>query len=255
MINGKVYDIQDWKGQAPCGAENLQQFSTLDATQQFQMVNHSQHALNMMNSYLIGSLIIPELESSSGFDVSTFSSPFMDLERNIATFLGLHCNRLVSSILEQPEEKLSSTFLKQDFLKGGIHAIFTPNPFDDEKGETHSLSSAAVTPLSGVTPTEPRPTENQISGYDSELSPEFLIKCLMESSTNNQYLRIYLSLLDRLSRKSVMPMHMDFPSDHPVEEVGRHLLAVLLKHQEYYSKKISVIKLYRRRIILISKSA
>ena len=29
----------------------------------------------------------------------------------------------------------------------------------------------------------------------------------------------------------MMPMHMDFPSDHPVEEVGRHLLAVLLKHQ------------------------
>ena len=43
-----------------------------------------------------------------------------------------------------------------------MQAIYTPNPFDDEKGETHSLSSAAVTPLSGATPTEPRPTDNQI---------------------------------------------------------------------------------------------
>ena len=27
------------------------------------------------------------------------------------------------------------------------------------------------------------------AGYDTELSPGFLVKCLMEGSTNNQYLR------------------------------------------------------------------
>ena len=27
VVNGKVYDVQDWKGQAPCGADTLQQFA------------------------------------------------------------------------------------------------------------------------------------------------------------------------------------------------------------------------------------
>jgi hypothetical protein len=44
------------------------------------------------------------------------------------------------------------------------------------------------------------------------------------------YLRILLGLLQRLSRKQ-QAMHMEFPADHPIEEVGRNLLAVLLKHQ------------------------
>ena len=51
-----------------------------------------------MQSYLIGNLAISGgQESDTDLDVSTYSSPFMDLERNLAVFLGLHCNRLVTS--------------------------------------------------------------------------------------------------------------------------------------------------------------
>ncbi len=53
--------------------------------------------MEMMHSYLIGNLAIPGQESDTDLDVSTYSSPFMDLERNLAVFLGLHCNRLVTS--------------------------------------------------------------------------------------------------------------------------------------------------------------
>jgi hypothetical protein len=51
----------------------------------------------------------------------------------------------------------------------------------------------------------------------------------MEGTLSSPYLRILLGLLQRLSRKHAM--HMEFPADHPIEEVGRNLLAVLLKHQ------------------------
>ena len=37
-------------------------------------------------------------------------------------------------------------------------------------------------------------------------------------------------------------MHMDFPSDHPVEEVGRHLLAVLLKHHALTETAVKMIQ-------------
>ena len=39
-----------------------------------------------------------------------------------------------------------------------------------------------------------------------------------------------------------MPMHMDFPADHPVEEVGRHLLAVLLKHHALTETAVKMIQ-------------
>ena len=39
-------------------------------------------------------------------------------------------------------------------------------------------------------------------------------------------------MLERLSKQHMMPMQtmMQFPTDHPVEEAGRQLLAVLIKH-------------------------
>ena len=40
----------------------------------------------------------------------------------------------------------------------------------------------------------------------------------------------------------MMPMHMDFPADHPVEEVGRHLLAVLLKHHALTETAVKMIQ-------------
>ncbi len=42
VINGKVYDVQDWKDQAPCGADNLINLATVDATKPFLTVQHSQ---------------------------------------------------------------------------------------------------------------------------------------------------------------------------------------------------------------------
>ena len=59
-----------------------------------------------------------------------------------------------------------------------------------------------------------------------------LLQCLMDGNLNNQYLKIFMSLVDRLSKQQMMPMQhmMQFPVDHPVEEVGRQLFAVLIKH-------------------------
>ena len=69
-------------------------------------------------------------------------------------------------------------------------------------------------------------------GYESDLTSGVIVQCLMEGQLSNQYLKIFTSLLDRLSKLHMIPMQhmMQFPPDHPVEEVGRQLMAVLIKH-------------------------
>ena len=37
------------------------------------------------------------------------------------------------------EEKVCQSFLREEFLQGGIQAVYTPNPFDDEKGKNVNI--------------------------------------------------------------------------------------------------------------------
>ena len=234
VIKGKVYDVEDWRGQAPCGSDTFRDFAFEDATQAFEGIQHSANAQELMSSFFVGNYVVPEYEGVSLADTSTYSSPFMDLERNLALFLGFHCNQLVRSSLVHAEEKVCQQWMKSEFLRGGIEALHTHNPFDDEKGEVS-------TPLSE--------TDHHSAvlslGYDSDLSGAKIIHCLMEGNLSNQYLKIFLSLLERLSRQHMMPLQnmMQFPVDHPVEEVGRQLLAVLLKHLALGSVAAEMVQL------------
>ena len=109
-------------------------------------------AKNLSSQFLVGNYCVPELEGILSVDASSFSSPLSDLERNIGLFLGFHCNQLVRSTVVHAEEKMCQQMMTSEFLRGGIQALHTPNPFDDEKGEVASHASAAVTPLSEAEP-------------------------------------------------------------------------------------------------------
>ena len=75
------------------------------------------------------------------------------------------------------------------------------NPFDEEKGEVTSHASYAT--------------------LGDGASGSRVIACLSEGNLSNQYVKIFLALLDRLSKQNMLPMQnmMQFPPDHPVEEV------------------------------------
>ena len=239
VIKGKVYDVQDWRSQLPPGSDSLIDFEIEDATQAYDTFKHSSIAKNLSTQFLVGNYCVPELEGILAVDPSSFTSPFIDLERNIGLFLGYHCNQLVRSTLVHADEKMCQQWMASEFLRGGIEALHTPNPYDDEKGEVTSHASAAVTPLSE---TEPGQTS---FGYDSDPSGAKIITCLSEGNLSNQYVKIFMALLDRLSKQHMLPMQnmMQFPSDHPVEEVGRQLLAVLLKHLGLTSTVSEMIQL------------
>ena len=78
-------------------------------------------------------------------------------------------------------------------------------------------NSAPVTPMSDA-----EPVVNTSLGYESDLSGARIVQCLSDGNLNNQYVKIFLAVLERLSRLQMIPMQtmMQFPPDHPVEEVG-----------------------------------
>ena len=140
VIKGKVYDVQDWRSQLP--PSSLMEFDVEDPTQANEAFKHI--AKNLSSQFLVGNYCVPELEGILAVDASSFSSPLSDLERNIGLFLGFHCNQLVRSTVVHAEEKMCQQMMTSDFLRGGIHALNTPNPFDDEKGKVASHASGLV---------------------------------------------------------------------------------------------------------------
>ena len=54
---------------------------------------------------------------------------------------------------------------------------------------------------------------------------------LMVDNAEDSRLTCFLALTEKLCRQHHLLIHMNFPPDHPVEEVGRVLLALLIKYQ------------------------
>ena len=55
------------------------------------------------------------------------------------------------------------------------------------------------------------------------------------------YVRTFLSVVERHCKLHHLMMHGDFSVDHPVEEVGRLLMALLIKHQGLGFQVIALI--------------
>uniref|UniRef100_T1IYS2 HECT-type E3 ubiquitin transferase n=1 Tax=Strigamia maritima TaxID=126957 RepID=T1IYS2_STRMM len=247
VIHGNVYDVQDFRSQAPCGSENLLQLAGRDATQAFESAKHSDQAREMLSSFFVGIYSDPEHDAVNTIDTMSISSPLMDTERSLALFLGLHCNWQACSTPIQPAEEDCAHWLRAEFFRGGLHILQPPNPFDEEKGETRTTGSTTVTPVSGTTPTEPKVPkieENQKKNFINKYwdnSGSFLI-ALAESRLTDLYVKTFLSGVDKYCKQHHLIIHMDFPCDHPVEEVGRILMAVLIKHHNLGSTAVTYVE-------------
>ncbi|GIY42325.1 e3 ubiquitin-protein ligase HERC2 [Caerostris extrusa] len=183
IIHGKVYDLQEFKQRASCGAANLEQYVGKDATKAFDSANHSKEAKRLLQTCFVGNYCDPDVEFLQPVDFSNYTSLMTDCERTLAYLLGLATrNEVIGPVLKSCENSYAQ-WLSSSAMRGGLQVCQPPNPFEEEKGEVRS-ASAAVSPVSGATPTE----------------------------------------------INLIPVHLNFPADHPVEEVGRLLIAVLMKH-------------------------
>ncbi|GAB6021505.1 E3 ubiquitin-protein ligase herc2 [Chamberlinius hualienensis] len=246
VIHGKVYDVQEFRTQGLCSSEMLLKYSGRDATQAFEAVKHSRDAREMMSKFVVGNYVDVEQELVGMPEVGTLSSPFMDVERNLAFLLGLNANSQTRCLQRQPVEEECSHWLDSIVFNGGILGLQPVNPFEEEKGEVRNTSSSAGTPASGTSPTEPKmPSVDQgstVARIGFEVNAETLIQGLAESRLNDISVKTFLSVIGHYCREMHLIVHMEFPLDHPVEEVGRLLLAVLIKHHNLSSLAVSIVE-------------
>ncbi|KAL1138807.1 hypothetical protein AAG570_008869, partial [Ranatra chinensis] len=202
LINNKVYDIQDLRCDEMCN--DFVQKLVSEGGQNFKASDISQLPLDVLQAYCVGNFIDPEedIKDNAG------NSALLDAERGLAYLLGLHAHWLYRSTPLQPSEEESLPWLSASFLQGGLCVLTPPNPYE-EKGEARSAAS---------TPTEPTTPLSRSIHLDNDLRlSEQLMSSLMSS-------------LDRHYKQQNFMTLSEFPHDHPVEEVTRLLLAVLIKH-------------------------
>ena len=151
VIDGKVYDVQDFRSSAPCGADNLGRYADgADASHGFHGTVHSEAARDMMSGFLVGTYFDPSEAAQSPpppggdathfpgifADAGNYSSPFMDLERNLAYFMGLFNHNLYLGTPPSQEEARCAHWTAAEFVRGGLAVNpGPPDPFEEEKGK------------------------------------------------------------------------------------------------------------------------
>ncbi|XP_021378315.1 E3 ubiquitin-protein ligase HERC2-like isoform X2 [Mizuhopecten yessoensis] len=250
VIHGKVYDVHDFKSQAPCGSEILRKYAARDATTAFEAVHHPDDAREMMQGFYVGQYVDPEKDTVQTSDTSSASSPLMDIERALGMLLGLHAAYMACSTPLSQEEQEYSHWLQSQFFTGGLQVLQPKNRFEEEKGESRT-PSCNTTPgestCKSTPPTsEPRhfPVQDKEKLFDrqasqADVSRPFL-QSLAEGRTQDHFTKSFLGIMEKYFKQHML--HIDFHHDHPIEEVGRLLIALLLRHHDLGHVAISLVE-------------
>ncbi|KAK9747382.1 Cytochrome b5-like Heme/Steroid binding domain [Popillia japonica] len=229
VINNKVYDIQDFRCENTNMIELLQKYAGKDASHVFNNTPHSLQSLQMMENYMVGNYCQPEPElPQASLDCLGICSMLIDTERHLGYLLGLHAHYMCQSLPLQQSELACKSYMNASFLFGGLQVVQPPNPFEEEKGEPRSTNSTA-----GNTPTEPRINICQKSLKNTQMPINRIntfITTLAESRLSDPYVISFLAVVEQHSKQNNFLSPVDFSFEHPVEEIGRVLFAVLLKH-------------------------
>ena len=73
--------------------------------------------------------------------------------------------------------------------------------------------------------------DNQQIPLAGEASPDAMMSKLADGCLSDPRVRAFLSVVERSCRELHLMIHMNFPPDHPIEEMGRVLLALLIRYQ------------------------
>ncbi|XP_073987726.1 E3 ubiquitin-protein ligase HERC2 isoform X1 [Rhodnius prolixus] len=213
LLNNKVYDIQDLR----CDDTRSDLVQKLLCKSEEGQIDTGELPLDLLQSYCVGTFVDPEDDVAPGCAVTSTVgtiSILLDAERALGYLLGLHAYCLYVSTPLSPAEEECSQWLNQSggsgFLKGGLHSLTPPSPFE-EKGEARSADSTPTTepPVAA----QPQPAQ-----LDNDLG---LSEQVMTSLMNS---------LERNLKQQNLLVHSEFSRDHPVEEVTKLLLAVLVRH-------------------------
>lgn len=194
----------------------------------------------MMDSCFVGYYCQPEPDNTQfTIEITDVCSSLLDTERALSFVLGLHAYRLRQSLAVQPAEEEAGSWLEANFLRGGLQILQPPNPYEEEKGEARSNNSTTAN-----SPTEPpfvplctkdepqRVTDDRVLAF---------VQALAETHKTDTYVQAFLAIVDRYCKTNNLLSHVYFCGDHPVEEIGRLLMSVIIKHLALGHQTIALI--------------
>ncbi|CAD6227584.1 GSCOCG00001264001-RA-CDS [Cotesia congregata] len=224
VVNNNVYDVQDFCHEGSCTLEMFQRYAGRDIST---VTTPAQLNTGMMDSCFVGYYCQPEPDCTQfTIEVMDVCSSLLDMERSLSYLMGLHAHRMRESLNLLPAEEEAGVWLNAKFLRGGLQVLQPPNPYEEEKGEARSTHS---TPANSPTdPAVPICKDKFQKVSDDRVSA--FIQALAETHRTNTYVQTFLTMIDKYSKANNLLSHVDFSGDHPLEEVGRLLIAVILKH-------------------------
>lgn len=239
IIGGKIYDIQDFKTIAPCGGDLLIRWAGCDATDAFMSACHSTSAQTLLQSFCVGTLEEEEPDEDKEKDSCNASVPlasaaaiesFRDLAFHMSILIGANCRKLIRSLSLQSSTDNSSEWLNATFLKGGLQEELPADPFNEEKGDVRTCGSSCPPSVASTPCDAPAIPQETLDPPKTEFERlQFWLYQLAEKSCEMEDvpLRSFRSTVIQ-NQLLLGPPNLD--QDHPLEEVGWLLLAVLLYH-------------------------
>lgn len=195
----------------------------------------------------------------------------LNSERTLACLLGLRAAILQKGPSMQPAELQCKNLLKSQIFSGGLQLLQPSNPFDEEKGEARSSTSTA-----GSTPTDasyqipttdllqttvgPHMVSATVILNIKKLSHFLLLNLLSftfkqlitqridnlltglgEARLTDPLVSTWIAIAQRYCKENNLIWHQDFPPEHPISELERHITAVFIRHQSLGQLVLAVI--------------
>uniref|UniRef100_A0A182IU73 HECT-type E3 ubiquitin transferase n=1 Tax=Anopheles atroparvus TaxID=41427 RepID=A0A182IU73_ANOAO len=246
IINGNVYDVKDYQPEHALTHELLQTNAGRDISLE---IGNPQHraAFEFITSYLrVGRYAVNEMCDSGTSPRPMVTLTHFHSECVLGYLLGLRSSILQVGSPLQPAELQCRNLLNSHVLSGGLQVLQPSNPFDEEKGEARSSGSTA-----GSTPTDAsthRPIV--VEGLPSLVSwplllisqrVDTLLANLGEGKITDPLVSSWIAICERYCKEHHLIWHQEFPPEHPVVELERLLMAVLIRHQALGPLALAVV--------------
>ncbi|XP_058055381.1 probable E3 ubiquitin-protein ligase HERC2 [Anopheles bellator] len=248
IIHGNVYDVKDYQADSAPTAELLQCSGGKDISLE---IGNPQHraAFEFISSYLrVGRYAVTELSDGAASPRPMVTLTHFHTECLLAYLLGLRAAILQVGSRLQPAELQCHNRLNSNVLSGGLQVLQPTNPFDEEKGEARSSGSTA-----GSTPTDAS-TQLPIGHTCGDVPMvanwplmlisqriDTLLANLGEGKVTDPLVLAWLAVCERYCKENHLIWHQEFPPEHPVVELERLLMAVLVRHQALGQLALAVV--------------